>query len=65
MAAAEGDLIVWCDADILDFAARFVVGLVGPLLARPDIGFVKGFYDRRSTAARTAAAGSPSWWRGR
>lgn len=46
VAAAEGDLIVWCDADIVDFGARFVVGLVGPLLLRPDIGFVKGFYDR-------------------
>jgi glucosyl-3-phosphoglycerate synthase len=46
VAAAEGDLIVWCDADITDFGPRFVVGLVGPLLARPDIGFVKGFYDR-------------------
>lgn len=46
VAAAEGDLIVWCDADILDFGPRFVVGLLGPLLARADIGFVKGFYDR-------------------
>ena len=46
VAAAEGDLIVWCDADITDFGPRFVVGLVGPLLARPDVGFVKGFYDR-------------------
>lgn len=46
VAAADGDLIVWCDADILDFGPRFVVGLLGPLLARPDIGFVKGFYDR-------------------
>jgi len=46
VAAADGDLIVWCDADITDFGPRFVVGLVGPLLARPDIGFVKGFYDR-------------------
>ena len=46
VAAAEGDLIVWCDADILDFGPRFVVGLLGPLLARSDIGFVKGFYDR-------------------
>ncbi|MFZ6004181.1 MAG: glucosyl-3-phosphoglycerate synthase [Actinomycetota bacterium] len=46
VAAAEGDIIVWCDADITDFGQRFVVGLVGPLLARPDIGFVKGFYDR-------------------
>jgi glucosyl-3-phosphoglycerate synthase len=46
VAAATGDLIVWCDADITDFGPRFVVGLVGPLLARSDIGFVKGFYDR-------------------
>jgi glucosyl-3-phosphoglycerate synthase len=46
VAAADGDLIVWCDADIVDFGAHFVVGLVGPLLARPDIEFVKGFYDR-------------------
>ena len=44
--AAEGDLIVWCDADITDFDARFVVGLLGPLLTRPEVGFVKGFYDR-------------------
>ena len=46
VAAAEGDLIVWCDADIIDFGPHFVVGLLGPLLARPDIRFVKGFYDR-------------------
>ena len=46
VAAARGDLIAWCDADIRDFAPHFVVGLVGPLLARSDIAFVKGFYDR-------------------
>jgi glucosyl-3-phosphoglycerate synthase len=46
VAASDGDIIVWCDADITDFGPRFVVGLVGPLLARPEIGFVKGFYDR-------------------
>lgn len=44
--AAEGDVIVWCDADIRNFGARFVLGLVGPLLMRSDIGFVKGYYDR-------------------
>jgi glucosyl-3-phosphoglycerate synthase len=44
--AATGDLVVWCDADILDFGPHFVVGLVGPLLLRPDIAFVKGYYDR-------------------
>ncbi len=43
---ADGDLIAWCDADITDFGPRFVIGLLGPLLTRPDIDFVKGFYDR-------------------
>jgi glucosyl-3-phosphoglycerate synthase len=52
VAAADGDLIVWCDADITDFGPRFVTGLVGPLLTRSDIAFVKGFYDR-------PVAGSP------
>jgi glucosyl-3-phosphoglycerate synthase len=51
VAAADGDLIVWCDADITDFGPRFVVGLVGPLLTRPEVGFVKGFYDRPVGAA--------------
>ena len=46
VAAARGDVIAWCDADIRDFAPHFVVGLLGPLLTRPDIQFVKGFYDR-------------------
>jgi glucosyl-3-phosphoglycerate synthase len=46
VAAAEGDLIVWCDADITDFGPRFVTGLVGPLLTGSEVDFVKGFYDR-------------------
>jgi glucosyl-3-phosphoglycerate synthase len=46
VAVAQGDVIAWCDADIRDFAPHFVVGLLGPLLTRPDISFVKGFYDR-------------------
>ncbi len=44
--ATSGDLIVFCDADISDFNTGFVLGLLGPLLTRDDIGFVKGFYDR-------------------
>ncbi len=51
VAAARGDLIAWCDADIRDFEPHFVVGLLGPLLQRPDIGFVKGFYDRPVTGS--------------
>lgn len=55
--AATGDLIVWCDADITDFGARFVVGLVGPLLLRPDIAFVKGFYERPGDDGNAAGGG--------
>jgi glucosyl-3-phosphoglycerate synthase len=43
---SQGDLIVWCDADVRDFDEAYVVGLVGPLLTRPELVFVKGFYDR-------------------
>jgi glucosyl-3-phosphoglycerate synthase len=46
VAACDGDIVAWCDADITDFGPRFVIGLVGPLLTHPDLDFVKGFYDR-------------------
>ena len=48
--ASEGDLIVWCDADIRNFGIRFVTGVLGPLLTDPSIQFVKGFYDRPDLA---------------
>lgn len=44
--ASTGDVIVFCDADIVAFEPGFVVGLAGPLLLRDDVAFVKGFYDR-------------------
>ncbi len=43
---STGDLVVWCDGDLVDFDPAFVIGIVGPLIERPEIGFVKGFYDR-------------------
>lgn len=46
LAASSGDLVCWVDGDISDFGPRFVVGLLGPLLTRPDVAFVKGFYHR-------------------
>jgi glucosyl-3-phosphoglycerate synthase len=46
LAEAEGDVIVWCDADVIGFEPHFVTGLVGPLLTQPGIGFVKGYYER-------------------
>jgi glucosyl-3-phosphoglycerate synthase len=44
--ASTGDIVCWLDADLLNFEPHFVSGLVGPLLTRPSIGFVKGFYRR-------------------
>lgn len=46
LGAAKGDLLVFCDADVRDFDAAFVTGLLGPLLVDPQVGFVKGFYER-------------------
>ena len=48
--ASRGDLVVWCDADIRNFDQRFVLGVLGPLVTRPDIGFVKGYYRRPLSA---------------
>ena len=44
--ASTGDIVIWCDADVRDFDTRFITGLLGPLLADPELGFVKGFYER-------------------
>ncbi len=44
--AASGSIVVFCDADIAGFSPHFVTGLVGPLLADPEIHFVKGYYRR-------------------
>jgi glucosyl-3-phosphoglycerate synthase len=43
---SSGDVVVWCDADIRNFDDRFIVGVLGPLLAHDHLGFVKGFYRR-------------------
>ena len=42
----EGDIIVYIDADIKNIHPRFVYGLVAPLIFRPEIHYVKAFYDR-------------------
>lgn len=46
VAASEGDVIVWVDADLRSFTPAYVSGLLGPLLTDPDVTLVKGFYDR-------------------
>ena len=42
----KGDIILWIDGDIKNMHPRFIYGLLGPLLTREEIGYVKGFYCR-------------------
>src|SRR5437588_11385190 len=42
----RGDYVCYLDADSEGFGRHFVSGLLGPLLTRPEIPFVKGFYRR-------------------
>ena len=51
LAASSGDLVVWCDGDIVDFGSQFVYGLIGPLLTDDRIEFVKGAFDRPARGA--------------
>ncbi|MFE2170562.1 glucosyl-3-phosphoglycerate synthase [Streptomyces sp. NPDC059447] len=44
--ATTGDVVCFVDADLRDFSASFVSGIVGPLLTEPDVQFVKAMYDR-------------------
>ncbi|WP_328318192.1 glucosyl-3-phosphoglycerate synthase [Streptomyces sp. NBC_00388] len=41
-----GDIVCFVDADLREFSADFVSGIVGPLLTEPDVQFVKAMYDR-------------------
>lgn len=56
VAAAKGDLLVFCDADLVGFHPGFVTGLLGPCLlgtgeGRGDVALVKGSYDRPAGGA--------------
>jgi glucosyl-3-phosphoglycerate synthase len=42
----SGDIICFIDADLREFSADFVSGIVGPLLTDPEVDLVKGMYDR-------------------
>lgn len=56
----KGEIIVYIDADITNIHPRFVYGLLGPLLIRPEVQYVKAFYDRPLVVApgvRTAGGG--------
>jgi glucosyl-3-phosphoglycerate synthase len=56
LSATNGELVVFLDADVTNFGSHFVVGLLGPLIARPDVQLVKAFY-RRPLDGRDSGGG--------
>ena len=53
----RGDIVIWLDTDIVNIHPRFIYGLIGPFLVRPDIEFVKGFYRRPLKVGNKMQAG--------
>lgn len=53
----SGDIVIWVDTDIVNIHPRFIFGLIGPLLLRPEIDFVKGFYRRPLKVGNKMQAG--------
>jgi glucosyl-3-phosphoglycerate synthase len=51
-----GDLLVFVDADLREFDPQFVVGLLGPMISDPSVGFVKAVYDRPLTTTEGVSA---------
>jgi glucosyl-3-phosphoglycerate synthase len=49
--ATDGDIVVFLDADVRGFDPQFVLGLLGPLITNPAVGYVKGLYDRPLTTS--------------
>src|SRR3954454_12362288 len=50
----RGEVVVFMDADLLDWDTHFVPGLIGPLLTRPEVQLAKGFYERPLVVGDTA-----------
>jgi len=46
LSVADGDLVAYLDTDITDFGGQFVYGLLGAILAEPQLQFVKAAYSR-------------------
>ncbi|WP_245852450.1 glucosyl-3-phosphoglycerate synthase [Blastococcus aggregatus] len=46
LAATTGDVVVFLDSDLQGDVGHFVPGLLGPLLADPQVQYVKGCYTR-------------------
>ena len=46
LAATDGDVVVFLDADLRSFTPDYVVALLGPILSEPSVHLVKACYDR-------------------
>jgi len=46
LAATDGDLVAFVDADVTNFGPHFVTGLLGPLIEDDSLALVKGYYRR-------------------
>jgi glucosyl-3-phosphoglycerate synthase len=46
LAASHSELVVFLDADVLNPGVDYVARMVQPLLERPEINLVKGYYER-------------------
>jgi glucosyl-3-phosphoglycerate synthase len=51
--ATTGDVLVFVDADLREFSAAFVTGLLGPVLSDPSVHLVKAVYDRPLASGAT------------
>ena len=54
LAATASEVVVFVDADLQSFNANYVSGLLGPLLAEPDVLLVKAVYERPLMAGEYA-----------
>jgi len=57
LARGRGDIVVYLDGDVVNFGAHFVIGLLGPMLLRPETVMVKGCYARPLGATAATAGG--------
>jgi glucosyl-3-phosphoglycerate synthase len=46
LSVVRGEVVVYLDSDTRDFSPHFATGMLGPLLCRTDVEFVKGFFRR-------------------
>jgi glucosyl-3-phosphoglycerate synthase len=46
LSVSSGEIVVYVDGDTEDFNPRFVIGLLGPLITRPEVAYVKGAFRR-------------------